>query len=357
LKNVFWSGTQNRTAKTGQNDKKIVPEAGHSGEKEVHAMQLDTRVNGLTILTGLIGNPVEHTVSPTLHNSLFSAAGCNGIYLPIKVPADKLKDAVHGLKAAGFIGFNVTIPYKGAIIEILDEISEEAGLLEAVNTVKIDGDRLIGTNTDGDGFLRSFYEETGEGFEGSSVCILGAGGTARTLAIKAALQGAGEICIINRTKSAADKLAAKIKRIFGDKPRSGNSVDTFKNTIIGSMAELNGPTAVSAAEAGSNEAMTALMRCDIIINATSVGMYPYSDACPLDDSFPFRREQIIYDVIYNPAETRLMALARRKGCLAVNGAGMLFYQGVKAFETWMGPIVPEKELSELFTVFIKYLQG
>lgn len=320
-------------------------------------MQLDMRVNGSTKLTGLIGNPVEHTVSPTLHNSLFSTTGCNGIYLPIKVPAGKLKDAVNGLKAAGFIGFNVTIPYKGAILEFLDEISEEAGLLEAVNTVKIEGDRLLGTNTDGDGFLRSFHEETGGGFKGSSVCILGAGGTARTLAIKIALEGANKICIINRTRSNADELAGKIEGIIDDTPKAENNGDIPKITIARSMTESEGPPAISAAEAGSPEAMTALMQCDIIVNATSVGMHPHTDVCPLDDSFPFRREQIIYDVIYNPTETKLMALARRKGCLAVNGAGMLFYQGVEAFETWMGSIVPKKELSDLSEVFLKYLQG
>lgn len=310
-----------------------------SDEKGVLAMQLDIRVNGLTKLTGLVGNPVEHTVSPTLHNSLFSAAGCNGIYLPLKVPEGKLEDAVNGLRAAGFIGFNVTIPYKGAILEFLDEISEEAGLLEAVNTVRIEGDRFIGTNTDGDGFLHAFREETGDGFQGSSVCILGAGGTARTLAIKIALEDAGKICIINRTKSSADELVAKINR------------------IVGSMTVSKGPKAITAAKAGSHEAMTALMQCDIIINATSVGMHPQTGECPLDDSFPFRRKQIIYDVIYNPAETKLMALAGRKGCLAINGAGMLFYQGVRAFETWMGPIVAKKKLSDLYEVFLKYLQG
>lgn len=311
-------------------------------------MLLDIRVNGSTKLTGLIGNPVEHTVSPALHNSLFSMTGCNGIYLPIKVPAGRLKDAVNGLKAAGFIGFNVTIPYKGAILEFLDEISEEARLLEAVNTVKIEGDRLLGTNTDGDGFLRAFHEETGVSFAGSSVCVLGAGGTARTLAIKTALEGAKKICIINRTKSSAVELAVKIKGIVGDTPKAA---------VTCRMTGSGGTPAITAVRAGSPEAMSALMQCDIIINATSVGMHPDTDACPVDAGFSFRREQIIYDVIYNPAETKLMALARRKGCLAVNGAGMLFYQGVKAFETWMRPIVPAKELSDLSVVFLKYLQG
>ncbi len=343
-------------------------------------MLLDLRVNGLTKLTGLIGNPVEHTISPILHNSIFSLTGCNGIYLPIKVPEGRLKDAVNGLRAAGFIGFNVTIPYKGAILEFLDEISEEAALLEAVNTVKIEGDRLLGTNTDGEGFLRAFLEETGTNFKGASVCVLGAGGTARTLAIKIALEGASKISIINRTESSAIELAERIYGIIRESSKAvtgGNileaaSISGCPNTAsVDSTAgfedhpalsaskawSLKHIPAISASKAGSPEAIKALMQCDIIVNATSVGMHPNTDTCPVDDDFPFRRQQIIYDVIYSPAETKLMALARRKGCLAVNGAGMLFYQGVNAFETWMGTNIPEKELGNLSASFLKYLQG
>lgn len=295
-------------------------------------MHLDLRVNGSTKLTGLIGNPVEHTVSPVLQNSLFSVTGINGVYLPLKVPEGSLRDAVNGLKAVGFAGFNVTIPYKGAIMEYLDEINEEAKLLEAVNTVKITGDRLVGYNTDGDGFLRAFSEQTGTGFTRKSVCILGAGGTARTLAIKIALEGANKICIINRTLSSAIKLTEKINQI------------------------ISGASAFAAA-AGSAESMLALARCDIIINATSVGMHPDTEASPLEEGFSLRQEQIIYDVIYNPVETKLMALARRSGCIAVNGAGMLFYQGVKAFEIWNGSIIPAKKLEDISKIFLKYLQG
>lgn len=298
-------------------------------------MQLDLRVNGTTKLTGLIGNPVEHTVSPVLQNSLFSAAGINGIYVPLRIPEGCLANAVNGLKAAGFTGFNVTIPYKQEIMRYLDEISDEARILGAVNTVKISGGNLIGDNTDGDGFIRAFTEQTGSDISGKSICVLGAGGTARALSIKAALVGARRICIINRTVSRADELAEKVNQIMLQK---GCAKKTAFSAVM-----------------GSHDAMVALLECDVIINTTSVGMHPYPDASPLEDSFPFRENQIIYDVIYNPSQTKLTALATQRGCTAVNGAGMLFYQGVKAFEIWIGHAVCEDILDNLSTEFLKYL--
>lgn len=325
-------------------------------------MNLDFRVNGLTKMTGLLGNPVEHTISPVLQNSLFSSTGINGIYLPLKVPEGCLSDVVNGLRAVGFVGFNVTIPYKRAIIEYLDEISEEAELLGAVNTVKIERGRLLGYNTDGDGFMRAFSEQAGTDFAQKKVCILGAGGTARALAIRIALEGADKIHIINRTLLGAKMLAEKINQVMG---RRGHAKKTdtcdAPTEAIESIVMDSPPTAAaitaSVAEAGSLESVRVLEQCDIIINATSVGMHPEMNACPLEEGFSFRQEQIIYDVIYNPTETKLMTLARRRGCTAVNGAGMLFYQGVKAFEIWMGSIIPVKKLNELSKVFLEYLQG
>ncbi len=324
-------------------------------------MRLDMRVNGKTKLTGLIGNPLEHTVSPVLHNSLFSSMGINGIYIPLNVSGRQLGKAVNGLKANGFKGFNVTIPYKRAILEYLDEISGEAEMLGAVNTVNIVEDeltgnsRLRGYNTDGDGFIRAFNQQTGTTFAGRKVCMLGAGGTARALTIKIALEAAESICIINRTQSKAQSLAEKATRIL-ECERQDSKMDKCSTTspTAGSTAPI---TSVTAPDFGSREAYHALEECDIIVNATAVGMYPNSDASPLQDNFPFRRNQIVYDVIYNPSETKLLSLARLKGCTAVNGSGMLFYQGVKAFEIWMGTVVPLDTLNDLSAVFLKYLDG
>ncbi|HEX2946449.1 MAG TPA: shikimate dehydrogenase [Clostridia bacterium] len=297
-------------------------------------MQLDTRVGGKTKLTGLIGNPIEHTVSPVLHNTLFSMLGIDGIYLPVKVPPGRLEEAVCGLKASGFTGFNVTIPYKEEVLRYLDEVSEEALMLGAVNTIKISDNRLYGCNTDGDGFLRAFAEQIGEGFEGKAVCILGAGGTARTLSIKTATSGARKITVINRTPERARELSLSVNRVLEDKG--------FEKIT-------------DCAALGSREAAEAIEECDVLINTTSAGMYPKVEDSPLKDDFRFRKEQIIYDVIYNPAETKLLSQAKSSGCRTANGAGMLFYQGVRAFEIWMGMDVPDNKLRELSSEFLKYL--
>lgn len=297
-------------------------------------MRLDTRVGGKTTLTGLIGNPVEHTVSPVLHNSLFSIMGIDGVYVPIKVPRGKLEEAVCGLVACGFAGFNVTIPYKEQILQYLDEISEEAVLLGAANTIRISDGRLYGDNTDGEGFLRAFREQTGSGFEGKLVSILGAGGTARALAAKTAAAEAEKISIINRTPERAKELSDNVNRILSEKGYG-------KKTV---------PLALD-----SQEAVRALEDSDIIINTTSAGMYPNTADSPLKDDFSFRGGQIVYDVIYNPFRTKLLAQAERCGCKTANGTGMLFYQGVRAFEIWTGSKIPGAILQDLSGEFLKYL--
>lgn len=298
-------------------------------------MELDKRVNGMTKLTGLIGNPVEHTVSPVLHNTLFTLMGLNGIYVPLKPDRESLGSAVAGLKAAGFTGFNVTIPFKEAILDYLDETSEEVRLLGAANTVHIRDGRLIGHNTDGDGFVRAFRKQTGTDVKGKNVCILGAGGTARALAVKLAMEGAGRICIINRTRQKAEDIAEYINcRLNGD---------------------LNKEVLAYTAAAESDEALSVLDEYDIVVNTTSAGMHPDTDSSPIRDDVSFSSKPIVYDVIYNPSETKLLRHARLKGCMTVNGAGMLFYQGLRAFGIWTGVCVPEDIVDNLFVEFLNYL--
>ena len=299
-------------------------------------MKLDIRVNGSTKLTGLIGNPVEHTVSPVLHNTLFLRMGLNGIYIPIKPERDCLGQAVAGLKAAGFTGFNVTIPFKEAILEHLDDVSSEVRLLGTANTVHINKGRLVGYNTDGDGFIHGFRKQTGAELVGKSVCILGAGGTARTLAVKLAVEGADKICIINRTQSRANEIVSYIN--------SGLPDGTVKTKFVRS------------AVAESNDAYDILNKYDVIINTTSVGMFPEVNKSPIKEDFEFISKPIVYDVIYNPAETKLIHNAKKNGCITANGTGMLFFQGLKAFEIWMGINVPENAVNDLWIEFLKYLE-
>ena len=306
-------------------------------------MHLDERITGTTVLTGLIGHPVGHTVSPLLHNSLYTAMGLDGIYLPMEVADENLGDAVKGLKALGFAGFNVTIPYKERVMEYLDGISDDAGLFGAVNTVVNAGGRLLGYNTDGDGFARAFRRHTGAAFAGKKVCVLGAGGAARSIVFKIAMEGALAISIINRTKAKAEALAADLTKAV----RSGK---------VAGMAGSCGITA-AAVESGTRDADLLLYDCDIIVNATSVGLYPKAAESPVRQGFGFRKGQIVFDTIYNPARTKFMADAEAMGCRACNGAGMLFYQGIGSFEIWTGKTVPPEITERLRTEFIKYLKA
>jgi len=302
-------------------------------------MYLDKRVSGNTIITGLIGNPVRHTVSPVLHNSLFNMLGIDGIYMPMEVRPASLGAAVKGLEALGFTGFNVTIPFKEEIMNYLDVISEEARLFGAVNTVTVTDGKLIGYNTDGDGFSIAFREQAGCGFKNKKICVLGAGGTARSIAFKAALEGASAISIINRTVKKADELVLRLK----EAARSG----LFPNCNM---------TGLTAAALGSEDADILLSECDIIINTTSVGMYPNIHESPLHGGFTFKSSQIVFDAIYNPPKTKLLIDAELNGCRIINGAGMLFYQGVRAFEIWTGKPVPDKITGMLIKEFINYLK-
>jgi len=297
-------------------------------------MKADGRVNGKTRLTGLIGFPIAHSVSPQLHNTLSLLLHENIIYIPMKVPPEELPKAVSGLKSLGFSGFNVTIPYKASVMDYLDEISTEARLIGAVNTVKIENGIMKGFNTDAEGFAGAFRTETGTDFKGKNVVILGAGGTARTIAVKVVLEAAGRLSIINRTADKALRLAYDVMRIAGD------TVNTTK------------PSEITGSGIMLPDIIAIIDSADIIINTTSSGMYPDTEDCPLpSEACILKHRQIVYDVIYNPAETQFLKMARSFGCTGVNGLGMLFRQGVAAHEIWTGRKITEETLIEAFTAF------
>ncbi len=297
-------------------------------------MPVDRRVRGSTGLLGVIGNPIAHTLSPQLHNTLSTLLGNDHIYIPMRVMPEELVDAVKGLKALNFIGFNVTIPHKSAVMELMDEVSLEAKLIGAVNTVRIDNDRLIGDNTDSEGFAASFKEKAGTGFKGKSVVVLGAGGTARTVSVKVILEEAQSVTILNRTISRAQGLVAILKG------------------IAGGLMSATHPDRVGWGGLESAKTAGILREADIIINTTSAGMYPDIGDCPIPPEYcMFTRNQIIYDVIYNPKETMLLKLARNSGCVAINGLGMLFLQGVRAYEIWTGVKIDSGMLINAFKAF------
>ena len=289
-------------------------------------MKADIRVNGSTKLIGVIGNPIKHTVSPQLHNTLSSNLNHNFIYIPMLVNEGDVGAAVKGLRALNFTGFNITAPYKNEVIKHIDEISEEARLIGAVNTVKNDGGVLKGYNTDAAGFAASFKEQLGMGFEGKRVAILGAGGTARAIAVKIAMEKAAKITIINRTAARAAEIAELLLKELGIR---AEYIDSASKGVAAVIQDV-----------------------DIIVNTTSAGMHPDVDNCPLSqENCCFSPGQAVYDVIYKPEETKLLKAAREKGCIVSNGLGMLFYQGIYAYEIWTGMKIDSSIAKEAYETF------
>ncbi|MGI6778180.1 MAG: shikimate dehydrogenase [Acetivibrionales bacterium] len=290
-------------------------------------IEMVKNVTGKTRITGIIGNPLEHTISPQIHNTISYYMGVDLVYVPFKVEDKDLGSLISGLKAANITGVNVTVPYKNLIIKLLDYISDEASLMGAVNTVKFADGKLYGYNTDGEGFSRSFKSETGTGFNGKRIAIIGAGGAARAVAVRVATEGAKEVAIVNRTISRAEQLAGIIN-----------------NNIV----PVATPFELSVF---LNKGL--IKEYEVIINTTSAGMYPNIEQDPLGNQARFLKKQIVYDVIYNPPKTRLLMAAEKEGCKSVNGLGMLLYQAAGSYEIWTGKAVPDGLIDEIYKCFLK----
>lgn len=268
-----------------------------------------------TKIVGLLGNPLEHSKSQPMQNAAFENENLDYFYLPIEVIKEDLGDVVKGISKMNFGGFNVTVPHKIEVMKYLDEIDEMASIIGSVNTVLVKDKKLIGYNTDGEGFVSSLEKETGVNCEGKTILLIGSGGACRAIAATLAYRGVEKIILTNRTKSKAEDLSNDIN----SKARQccevvDNNYDSLKEIIN---------------------------TCDIIINTTSVGMYPKIDASPIDTSL-ITKKHIVGDVTYNPDKTKLLLEAEDKGCIIVNGKGMLVNQGAKAFEIWTGVKAPVK---------------
>lgn len=260
---------------------------------------------------GLIGYPVGHSVSPAMHNAAFAHQKMNCHYAAWAVDPANLKDAVAGIRALGFLGANVTIPHKEAVMDLLDEVAPTARQVGAVNTIVNRGGRLIGYNTDGWGFLSSL-EEAGVKLPGLDVVVLGAGGAARAIALGLARSRVARVVISNRTPERAERLAAEISRLVADVP-------------------------VTAVEALSPEERTALIDAGLVVNCTPLGMQgPSAGLSAMPDINLLPQQAVVYDTVYTPQETRLLKEARQRGLRAVGGLGMLVHQGACAWEYWFG---------------------
>ncbi|HEY8370306.1 MAG TPA: shikimate dehydrogenase [Thermodesulfobacteriota bacterium] len=279
------------------------------------------RITGATRLVGLLGWPVTQSKSPVFQNAAFAAAGLDWCYVPLGTPPGQLPAAVRGLAAMGFVGANVTIPHKEAVLGLLDAIDDEAALAGSANTLVVEGSRehprLVGYTTDGPGFLASLREETGADAAGMTVLLLGAGGAARSLAAAFVRAGADRVIVANRTVERAEALVAAL---------AGRAARTR-------LAALPLDAAALAPHLGS---------VDLVVQATSLGMTGGGapTAMPPLDMDRLRPSTIAADLVYAPPRTPFLAAAEARGLTRFGGAGMLLHQGALAFERWTGRTAP-----------------
>ncbi len=279
----------------------------------------DMVISGKTRVCGLIGDPVEHSMSPVMHNAAFREIGIDYLYLPFRVKKEELSKAIEGMRALNMRGLNVTIPHKVAVLQFLDELDNLAEKIGAVNTIVNDDGVLKGYNTDGAGFLQALLEK-GIGPEGKNIVILGAGGASRAISFTLADRGA-HLVILNRLLELdwAKELASRISQTFAQE--------------------------VTALELNRENLARVLDKTDILVNATSVGMSPNTDETPFDSDL-LRPDIIVYDIVYNPIKTRLLREAEMIGAKTIDGIDMLIWQGAIAFEKWTGQKAPVKLMKQ-----------
>ncbi len=285
-------------------------------------------VSGKSQLVGVMGWPVEHSLSPQMHNAAFRAHDLPYAYVPFAVEPEHLRDAVLALPALGIRGVNLTIPHKEAALKIVDDLDESANRAGAVNTVVHRDGRLVGYNTDGLGFLRAL-EAAGFEFSGGRAVILGAGGSARSCAFALVARDM-HVTLANRTLERAEALA---KALTEWKPNSNTECVVLRSDD--SLRRVLGDSV-------------------LLVNTTRVGMHPYETEPPPVEQQMLHSGLFVYDLIYNPLETSLLQMARTKGCRTLNGVRMLVEQGAAAFELWTG-VEPDTTVME--TAVLQGLRG
>lgn len=274
-------------------------------------------ITGHTRLTCLLGDPVAHSISPAMHNLSFQHLGLDYVYLAFQTTESTIDTTLETLKNVQARGFNCTMPCKRLMFERCDVLSDAAQLMEAVNTVVIEDGKFYGYNTDGIGYLKS-VEDAGHHILGKEITLLGAGGAASSILAQAALDGVSKIHVFCRKGNSYDSISKEIQRIHK------------KTTCQITLNEL--ADQVSLKDALSNSAL--------LVNASSVGMAPNTDGCLIPDPSFFHPELVVSDVIYHPAETKLLTMAKEAGLSYFNGLYMLLYQGAAAFELWTGQPMP-----------------
>ncbi len=285
------------------------------------------QITGHTGLTGLLGSPVAHSISPMMHNEAFEQLGLDYVYLAFDVGTDRLETAVEGLRALNVRGFNLTMPDKNLMCTLCDKLSPAAEISGAVNTVVNDGGVFTGYTTDGIGYMQA-AKDAGHDLIGKKMTLMGAGGAATAILVQAALDGLSEISVFS-IRDAFFPRAEKIVGQLNERTKCRVRLFDFDDESI------------LRREIGES--------C-ILTNGTSVGMAPNTDRSVITDLSMFHQDLVVSDVIYNPKETLLLRTAREAGCRIFNGLYMLMYQGAEAFRLWTGqempiPLIKEKYFS------------
>lgn len=277
------------------------------------------KIDGYTRLAAVVANPIKHSISPFIHNRAFEATHTNGVYLAWEVDAAELAETVANIRRYQMYGINLSMPYKEQVIPYLDQLSEEARLIGAVNTVVNREGTLIGYNTDGKGFFKSLPSFK---ISGKRMVLLGAGGAAKAILAQAILDGVSQISVFVRSASMG-KTKPYLEKMQN---ATGFRVDLFALEDIQDLQD-------------------SITQADLLVNATSVGMDGSSQ--PIPTSIVLPEKLIVADVIYQPFETPFLKWARNQGNQSINGLGMLLYQAAEAFELWTGKEMPTDQIWEL----------
>lgn len=265
-----------------------------------------------------LGQPVRENPTGVMQEAAFHALGLNWRYLTVEVPPSKLRDAITGVRALGMRGANLTIPHKVAIIEYLDRIAPDAALIGAVNTVRREGDHLVGENTDGKGFLRGLRADAGIDPRGKRAVVLGAGGAARAIVTELALAGVADVLVVNRSIERGGPMVAELAR----------------------------KTCAPIRFQAWTEPFRVPRSADLLVNATSVGLYPDVAAMPPVNLGDVAAHLLVGDAVPNPPETALLKTARRLGLPVLDGLSMLVHQGAIGFQMWTGVQAPESVMKD-----------
>lgn len=282
-------------------------------------------ITGHTVLTGLLGSPVSHSISPMMHNESFEQLNLDYVYLAFDVGVEGMESAVNGLRTLNVRGFNVTMPGKNVMATLCDNLSPAAEIIGAVNTVVNENGVLTGHNTDGVGYMMA-VKDAGHDIIGKKMTLLGAGGAATAVLTQAALDGLSEISVF----SIRDQFFGRAEKIIAQL----NERTSCKVKLYDFEDE-----SILRREIGESAILT---------NGTSVGMAPNTDRSIITDTTMFHKDLIVSDVIYNPKETLLLKLAKEAGCQTFNGLYMLLYQGAEAFKIWTGQDMPVDVIKEKY---------